>query len=37
MQRFTQIHAWQRSHALVLTIYRKTANFPSEERFGITM
>ena len=36
MQRFTDLKVWQRSHALVLAIYRATASFPSDERFGIT-
>jgi len=36
MQRFTNIRAWQRSHALALDIYRLTDTFPPRERFGIT-
>ncbi len=36
MQRFTELNVWQRSHALVLNIYRITARFPGEERFGLT-
>jgi four helix bundle protein len=36
MQRFTELKVWQRSHALVLAIYRATATFPTEERFGLT-
>ena len=36
MQRFTDLKVWQRSHALVLAIYRATASFPADERFGIT-
>jgi four helix bundle protein len=36
MQRFTDLKVWQRSHALVLAIYRATVSFPSDERFGIT-
>ncbi len=35
MQRFTDLKVWQRSHALVLEIYRATASFPTEERFGL--
>jgi four helix bundle protein len=35
MQRFTDLKVWQRSHALVLQIYRLTARFPAEERFGL--
>lgn len=36
MQRFTDLKVWQRSHTLVLAIYRATASFPADERFGIT-
>jgi four helix bundle protein len=36
MQRFTELKVWQRSHALVLEIYRQTARFPDHERFGLT-
>jgi hypothetical protein len=36
MQRFTEIKVWQRSHALVLQLYRATAGFPADERFGLT-
>jgi len=35
MQRFTDLKVWQRSHNFVLEIYRLTAKFPSEERFGL--
>ena len=35
MQRFTDLKVWQRSHALVLEIYRVTAAFPEDERFGL--
>lgn len=35
MQRFTDLKVWQRSHALVLQIYRLTAVFPADERFGL--
>ena len=35
MRRFTDLKVWQRSHALVLQIYRLTADFPAEERFGL--
>ena len=36
MQRFTELKVWQRGHALVLEIYRVTATFPTDERFGLT-
>lgn len=36
MQRFQDLKVWQRSHALVLGIYRLTNAFPVSERFGIT-
>jgi len=36
MQRFTKLQVWQRSHALVIALYRATSAFPFEERFGIT-
>jgi len=36
MQRFTDLNVWQRIHALVLDLYRATAQFPAEERFGLT-
>jgi four helix bundle protein len=36
MQRFTELRVWQRSHASVLAIYRITAHFPPEERYGLT-
>lgn len=36
MQRFTELKVWQRSHALVLQVYRFTKAFPPEERYGLT-
>ena len=36
MQRFTDLKVWQEGHALVLEIYRASAGFPSEERYGLT-
>ena len=35
MQRFTDLKVWQRSHALVLQLYRMTKSLPSDERFGL--
>jgi four helix bundle protein len=36
MQHFTQLKVWERGHQLVLAIYKITARFPSDERFGLT-
>ena len=35
MQRFTNLRVWQRSHALVLEVYKLTRTFPADERFGL--
>jgi len=35
MQRFTDLKVWQRIHTLVLEVYRLTALYPAEERFGL--
>ncbi len=35
MQRFQELKVWQRSHALVLEIYRLSKSFPAAERFGL--
>lgn len=32
---FRKVKAWQRAHALTLQIYRATAGFPGDERFGL--
>jgi four helix bundle protein len=34
LQRFTELKVWQRSHALVLEVYRLATKFPADERFG---
>ena len=36
MQAYRDLKVWQRAHLLVLEVYRVTANFPHEERFGLT-
>jgi four helix bundle protein len=36
MRKFTELKVWERSHKLVLTIYRLTAHFPQAEVFGLT-
>ena len=33
--RFENLTVWQKSHTLVLTIYKITAEFPKEERYGL--
>jgi len=35
VQSFRELKVWQRSHALVLAVYRLTEAFPSQERFGV--
>jgi len=35
-QNFMQLTVWQKSHALVLTVYKLTRPFPREEVFGLT-
>jgi four helix bundle protein len=32
---FRDLHVWQKSHQLVLGIYRATRDFPNEERYGL--
>ena len=36
MQQFRELKVWQKSHSLVLSLYRLTKSFPSDERFGLT-
>lgn len=33
---FTDLHAWQKAHELVLEVYKITKYFPREEQFGLT-
>jgi len=33
---YKDLEAWQCAMALVLEVYRSTANFPREEMFGLT-
>jgi four helix bundle protein len=35
MQQFRELKVWQRSHQLVLDLYRLTEGFPPGERFGL--
>ena len=36
MQSFTDLKVWQRAHEFTLLIYKAIANFPGEEKFGLT-
>lgn len=36
MQNSRKLQVWQKSHQVVLKVYKVTASFPSEERFGLT-
>jgi four helix bundle protein len=36
MKTFRDLKVWEKSHNLVLEIYKVAKNFPSEERFGLT-
>jgi four helix bundle protein len=36
MKDFRDLQVWHRAHALTLAIYRFTATFPPEERYGLT-
>jgi hypothetical protein len=36
VQRFTELKVWERSHALVLAVYRLSRRFPTSERYGLT-
>jgi four helix bundle protein len=33
---FQELEVWKKAHALVLGVYRVTASFPTDERFGLT-
>ena len=36
MQDYRELRVWQRAHALTLSVYRTTASFPRDERYGLT-
>ena len=36
MQDFRELKVWQKAHEAVLAVYRATAEFPPDERFGLT-
>src|SRR5438067_692650 len=33
---FTDLHAWQEGHKLVLIVYKITKQFPDDEKFGLS-
>ena len=37
MQDFRSLKVWEKSHALALAVYKLTAKFPTEEKFGLTI
>ncbi len=36
MQDYRKLLVWQKSHEMVLEVYRLTKEFPGDERFGLT-
>jgi len=36
MKDFRDLKVWERAHLLTLSVYKSTAAFPSDERFGLT-
>ncbi len=36
LKNYKELNAWQKSYALCLNIYRITAKFPNEEKYGLT-
>ena len=37
MRDFRELNVWEKAHRLTLQVYRITKNFPSDERFGLTV
>jgi len=37
MRDFRKLKVWEKAHHLTLQVYRITKNFPSDERFGLTV
>ena len=37
MRDFRQLKVWDKAHRLTLDVYRATRDFPTEERFGLTI
>ena len=35
LRTFEDLRVWQKAHALVLVVYRITAGFPNDERYGL--
>jgi len=35
-KRFTDLIVWQKAHAFVLSVYRRSADFPKSEIYGLT-
>ena len=35
IRKFTDLHAWQEGHRLVLMVYKNTEKFPDKEKYGI--
>jgi four helix bundle protein len=35
IERFEQLEVWKAAHKLVLTVYKITEKFPTEERYGL--
>lgn len=36
MKDFRKLQIWEKSHVLVLSVYKQTKSFPKEELFGLT-
>ena len=36
MKDFRKLQVWEKSHALVLKVYKNSRTFPKEERYGLT-
>ena len=37
MRDFRELKVWEKAHRFTLQVYRITKNFPSDERFGLTV
>ena len=36
LERFEDLAVWRRAHELTLEVYRRTGEFPRDEKFGLT-